>query len=334
MEPIPRQSRRLLWLLVLTVAWQAFAYGWIVTTAELRVTWPPSDMGRTISDAWQETATPPLAHFLNHVVTRIAQNATNIPRMRVWMISFLAFLIHTILVSHGLVIAGKHTRNEAAPLWGYILTALNPFLMVLVARHQWLTLLALVLGAAAYLSFLQERWTRGWILYLLGTLIHPVLLLWIGVPLAVLFRHATPNHRYTFSGAFIFVWGGMALIVRPASFVKGLSQFWYGGLTWPDIGWNLFSFMKIISFKPEMTGLLSLMLMFLMTIVIILAYKKQTLSIRSLPAAVALGAWLLFWRAQFLEFGIALYWVAVLVAHRTSFYHEPLLTHPDASDPA
>ena len=333
MDKVQRQSRRWFRILVVTIAWQAFAYGWITTASSSHATWPPADLGRNAAEAWSAQASPPLGFALQKILTRLAENSAHPAHLRVKVSAFLAFILHLSLVSLALVIAGKHASSEIAPLLGYVTAAWNPFLMSGVARLQWPELAAAVLFALSFLAALKQRWGGMWILFWAATLVHPVFLLMWPLPVGSAWRWSPRSARLTGVLTGLVAWALFAVGVGFQSFLIGLHHWWWGGRNWPDIGWNAFTFLKASGITPGAAGWVSLAVCLLMSSWLAIAFAREALSLRSFVAFAALIPWLFFWRARFLEVGLGLYWVGVWIAHRGRFYTDPLLHRPESFEP-
>lgn len=334
MDTVQRQARRMFWVLVLTIAWQAFAYGWIVNDFTRRPSWPPPDLGRDFTSFWSSQSIPPAGYLLQKFITYMGHYSNDPAALRSRVEIFASFMFHVLLVSLGLVIAGKQTRTDVAPIMGYALAAWNPFLMSAVARAQWLELAALSTLSMAYLAILRNHSRQMFLWFWLGTLLDPIVFLFWPVPVAVAWSEKNRITRI-FLGAFpgIILWGGIAVFMGIRPFLQGWQRWWWEGGNWPDLGWNSFTFLYSTGIQPHAAGWISLVAWFSLGLWLTVAYRKEGISLRILPVLAAAIAWLFFWRSRFLEVGMALYWTTTWAAHKSSFYHDPIITSRDSSTP-
>lgn len=321
MLAIPRQARLIQTLFLVTVAWQAFVYGWAFQASS-----PPtpekSDRLLDLSMAWTERARPPLGAFLERVIE--TQDRTP---------ALAALGFHALWTWMALVLARTHASEGVSGLWGYMLAVWNPLALYGVIVRRWDVLLGQCLLALGFYAWLRRRWMTG--VYLGWTALAVDLhgLFWWPALAGRLLRL---RGRYRFAlavlpGILLMAW--MMAYAGWWGWVQGWRTWWWGPKPEPALGSNAWTFLTLAPATDAWVGWVSLLGWLLGTLSLLGAYVTGALRFRTLMTWCGVLGWLLFWRSRFIEMGLALYWVGLYVAHGARFYREPLRISAEADDP-
>ncbi len=332
MLDIRRQSRVLWIVLIGTIAWQAFVYGWVVNTSAHRAVWPLRGQGVQIASAWQKDAVAPLTTIWRRWLAAVALRTASPERVEARLNALLAWLAHLLWVSTAVALAALHASEPVSGVWAYLLTVWNPMAMVAVVRHRWDFLLAQVgFSLAVYLWMRRARWLSVW-MYWLALLFHPHVLFFFPWMLYTWWRIRGTYRRW------LAIVPGIGLLVlaivgtRGVGWIYGLRVWWWGSERWPDIGWNALTFLQLTPIAERWAGGVSLALWMAVVGGVTYLYSRNAMRMRTWVMWLALAAWLVFWRSHFLEMGLALYWIGVYIAHDARLYRLPLCTAPESRE--
>jgi len=321
MLAIPWQARLARTLCLVTVAWQAFVYGWTLSASG------PSVLGRSerpasLSTAWTERARPPLGALLERVIE--AQDRTP---------TLAALGFHALWTWMAPLLARTHASEWVSGLWGYILAVWNPLSLYGVIARRWDVLLGQCLLAFGFYAWLRRRWMTG--VYLVWTALAVdlhVLFWWPALAGRILRLRGLYRSALAVLPGLLFMAWTMGTAGWP-DWIHGWTAWWWGSEPRPTLGWNAWTFLTLAPATGAWVGWASLLGWLLGTLGLFGAYAAGTMRFRTLMTWCGVLGWLLFWRSHLLEMGLALYWVGLYVAHGARFYREPPRTSAEAEDP-
>jgi hypothetical protein len=321
MWAIPRQAGLVRALFLVTVAWQAFVYGWILSASG------PVPLGRpgpppSLSTAWTTRARPPLGAWLGRFM-----EADDRASVRA------ALVFHALWVGMAGVLAGTHAVERVSGLWGYMLTVWNPLALEGVIERHWDAWLGQCLLTFGFYAWLHRRWMTGIYLSWAALAVDLHVLFWWPA-LAWRIGRLRGMSRYVLAvlpGIALVAWTIVHTGIR--GWVRGWSTWWWGLEGESAWGWNVWTFLGMAPTARLRVGGFSLLGWLLGTLGLFGAHAMGTMRFRTLMTWCGVAGWLLVWRSRLVEMAVALYWVGVYVAHGARLYREPPRTSAEAEDP-
>ncbi len=333
MLAIHKQVKWLFVLLIITIAYQAFIYGWVLQSSTHDIDWPPKTMGVSSYEGWLNEGHPPGYYYLNHLLTRISGFGKVAPIIRYRLMAFLAFLLHSYLVAIGMVIASLHAENGVPMVWGYVASVWNPFLLAAVAHLQWETLLVYALITTILLLCIKRKWNFAYILGFVGALVDLRVIMLFPVFLVLFTRYMNREERRTalwiyipffiFIGAitsFALIRQGITFSSLPDVLWKGFYRFWWGVKDSYELGWNALTFLELIGASGRLIGKMSLFMFLLGGFALAHVAHRDAFSFRFFFVSTVILFALSWWRSEFSEIGFALYHIFIYLAWKSDFY--------------
>ncbi|MCS7312702.1 MAG: hypothetical protein NZ742_07300 [Acidobacteria bacterium] len=308
-------------LFVVTVAWQAFIYGWTLSASGLPAP-EGSDRPPNLSTAWTAQARPPLGALLERVIETRDQTS-----------ALAALGFHALWTWMALVLARTHASEWVSGLWGYMLAVWNPLALYGVIARRWDVLLSQSLLALGFYVWLHRRWMTGFYLNWTALAVDLHALFWWPA-LAGRILRLRGSYRFALAvlpGILLMAW--MLAYTGWRGWVRGWGTWWWGPKLESTWGWNVWTFLTLAPATDAQVGWFSLLGWLLGTLGLVVAYAVGALRFRTLMTWCGVLGWLLFWRSHFIEMGLALYWVGLYIAHGARFHRKPLLTSAEAEDP-